>query len=74
MAVLKGYYRKVRSIVQELAPQAYFVFHDAFAYNAGLWNDLFADDDHELVAIDHHQYQAWNHGLNTTKEFCDDYE
>lgn len=66
MEVLKGFYRQTRKILQEMVPTAYFVFHDAFAYNAGLWNDLFDDDDMDLVAIDHHQYQAWNHNMNTT--------
>ena len=58
--VLKDFYRSVRSLVQRLAPQAYFVFHDSFIYNPDTWNDLFRDDDIEKVAIDHHLYQAWN--------------
>lgn len=35
---------------------------------------MFADDDHEKVALDHHQYQAWTNNMNTTNQFCDDYE
>lgn len=72
MTVLKDFYRKVRKMVQELAPQAYFVFHDAFQED--IWDDLFADDDIEKVALDHHYYQAWDQGKNTTDEFCDEYE
>ena len=39
-----------------------------------MWNDLFADNDIDKVAMDHHYYQAWNTGMNTTQQFCDDYE
>lgn len=46
-------------MVQKYAPQAYFVFHDAFYFDPEVWNDLFADDDHDKVAMDHHYYQAW---------------
>lgn len=54
MNVLKGYYREVRAILTDEVPSAWFVFHDAFSYNADLWNDVFADDDIKNVAIDHH--------------------
>jgi len=41
-------------MLKEVNEKAYFVFHDAFRFDPDLWNDLFADDDHEMVAIDHH--------------------
>lgn len=65
--VLKNFYRSVRPLVQKHAPQAHFVFHDSFHYDPGMWNDLFADDDIDKVAMDHHYYQAWNQGMNTTE-------
>ena len=72
--VLKDFYRKVRKMVQRYAPQAHFVFHDSFHFEADTWNDLFADDDVDKVAIDHHKYQAWNGASNDTSVYCDDYE
>jgi len=72
--VLKDFYRDVRRMTQALAPQAYFVFHNSFIYSPDFWNDLFRDDDIDKVAMDHHYYQAWNQGMNTTQQFCDDYE
>jgi len=65
--VLMDFYRDVRALVQTYAPQAYFVFHDSFIYNADLWNKMFRDDDHDKVVMDHHYYQAWNTGMNTTQ-------
>lgn len=56
------------------APQAHFVFHDAFNYDPNIWNDLFADDDVEKVAIDHHYYQAWSGRSNDTNTYCDQYD
>lgn len=56
MPALKDFYRKVRKLMQKHAPQATFVFHDAFQYNATVWNDLFLDDDIDKVAMDHHYY------------------
>lgn len=53
---LKDFYRKVRKLVQKETPKAYFVFHNAFKYDPDLWNDLFEDDDIDLVAMDHHYY------------------
>jgi hypothetical protein len=50
------------------------VFHDSFHFEADTWNDLFADDDVDKVAIDHHKYQAWNGASNDTSVYCDDYE
>lgn len=72
--VLFDFYRKVRKLVQKHTPKSYFVFHNMFVYSNDWWNQLFADDDTELVAMDHHYYQAWNQGMTTTKQFCDDYE
>jgi hypothetical protein len=59
MGVLKDFYRKARNIVRSVNPSVIFTFHDAFAFNADLWNDLFADDDMENVVLDTHFYQAW---------------
>lgn len=64
--ILKDFYRKVRKLVQKYTPNAYFVFHNKFAYVPDLWNDLFPDNDKDKVAMDHHYYQAWNHDMNTT--------
>lgn len=72
--VLKNYYVQVRNILRNHSPDAKFVFHDAFKYQADLWNDMFPDDDMENVVMDHHYYQAWNQGMTTTQQFCDDYE
>jgi glucan 1,3-beta-glucosidase len=74
MDSLFQFYRDTRALVQQYAPQAIFCFHDAFTYDSGLWNTLFADDDMDKVVLDHHYYQAWNQGMYTTDEFCDDYE
>jgi glucan 1,3-beta-glucosidase len=57
--VLEDMYRKVRKLVQRYAPQAYFVFHDMFKFDATHWNKLFDADDLDKVAIDTHQYQAF---------------
>jgi glucan 1,3-beta-glucosidase len=74
MDTLFKFYRDVRKLLQVHAPQAIFCFHDAFQYNADLWNSLFADGDTDKVVLDHHYYQAWNTGMTTTDQFCDDYE
>jgi hypothetical protein len=74
LPTLKDFYRTVRKLVQDNAPDAYFVFHDSFHFGADTWNDLFDKDDYHLVAIDHHQYQGWAQGMYTKEEFCDDYE
>ena len=72
--VLKSYYRQVREILRQYSPDAKFVFHNAFDYSAESWNDLFPDEDMDNVVMDHHYYQAWNQGMNTVEQFCDDYE
>jgi len=46
-------------MVQMYAPQAYFVFHNSFIYDAGTWDDLFLDDDIDKVVMDHHFYEAF---------------
>lgn len=35
---------------------------------------MFPDNDHDKVVMDHHYYQAWNQNMDTTQQFCDDYE
>lgn len=71
--VLKEYYRRVRDVLRKYNPNATFVFHNGFNYSPS-WNDMFPDDDMDKVVMDHHYYQAWNHDMNTTQQFCDDYE
>lgn len=70
---MKDFYRKVRPLVQKYAPQAHFVFHDAFHYDSGTWNDLFDDDDVDKVAVDHHFYEAWWE-VGATDTFCQGYK
>ena len=50
------------------------MFHDAFHYDPGTWNDLFDKDDVDKVAMDHHYYQAW-YGADVTSsdQFCQSY-
>jgi glucan 1,3-beta-glucosidase len=68
---LKQFYRDVRPLVQKHAPNATFVFHDAFHFDQNMWNDLF--DDFENVALDHHYYQAW-YGKNEDEgSYCGSY-
>jgi glucan 1,3-beta-glucosidase len=75
MDLLKEFYRAVRKLTQRYAPQAYFVFHDSFRYDANQWNDLFRDNDIDKVAIDHHYYQAFNRpAFTTVDDACKDYE
>ena len=71
--VLFHFYREVRKILTKYNPDATFVFHDAFTYDAGLWNQLFEDTD--KVAMDHHHYQAFMepNGMKTADEFCGNY-
>ena len=57
--VLKAYYRAARKLVQRYAPQAYFVFHNSFRKEWSYWSDLFAEDDRDMTAVDHHGYFAW---------------
>ena len=68
---LNEFYRDARKLVQKYAPEAYFVFHDSFHFDADRWNDLFEDTD--KVILDHHEYQAWIHGKRSVQEFCDEY-
>lgn len=46
-------------MMKEQQPRLKFVFHDSFHFDGNTWNDLFADDDHENVVLDTHQYFAW---------------
>lgn len=57
LAALSAFYRDVRKLVQQFAPQAYFVFHDSFRPTAPEWKVLF--DDYTKVAMDHHGYMAF---------------
>ena len=57
---LKSWYREVRKLVQEHAPQAYFVFHNSFRPDWSDWSDLFAEGDRAMTAVDHHGYFAWS--------------
>ena len=54
-------------------PRLKFVFHDAFHFDAGTWNDLFADDDIENVVMDTHQYFAWGGQHGDIGSYCDEY-
>lgn len=67
--VLKEYYRGARNIIRDKNPNVTFTFHDGFNFSAGMWNDLFADDDMENVVMDTHQYQAW-WGTSTLSDYC----
>lgn len=61
-------------MMQEQQPRLKFVFHDAFhAFDAGMWNDLFDDDDHENVVMDTHQYFAWGGPHGDIGTYCDEY-
>ena len=57
--VLKQFYRDAREIIRSVNQEVTFTFHDSFHFDAGTWNDLFADDDIENVVLDTHFYQAW---------------
>lgn len=71
--VLKQFYRDVRNMMREQYPDLVFVFHDAFHYDSGLWNDLFDDDDVENVIMDTHQYLAWWSAQPYIGAYCDGY-
>ena len=71
---LKDLYRKVRKLVQRYAPQADFIFHDAFIYDPTRWNDLFRDDDIDKVIMDHHYYWAFEKDITDIDGFCKDAE
>lgn len=67
LGVLKDFYRDVRTMMKERAPHLVFVFHDAFqTVDILRWNDLFADDDHENVVMDTHQYMMYFPKLGPT--------
>ena len=71
--ILKGFYKNVKNMMQEQQPRLKFVFHDAFHFDADLWNDLFADDDHENVVVDTHQYFAWGGPHGAITDYCNEY-
>ena len=73
LAVLRGFYRDVRSMMRDFNPDLVFVFHDSFHFDAISWNDMFDDDDMENVVMDTHQYMAWWDTKSDIGEFCDDY-
>jgi len=60
-------------MIKEQQPRIKFVFHDAFHFDPNTWNDLFADDDHENVVMDTHQYFAWGGVHGDIGEYCDEY-
>lgn len=60
-------------MIKEQQPRIKFVFHDAFHFDPNTWNDLFADDDHENVVMDTHQYFAWGGAHGDIGEYCDEY-
>lgn len=66
---LKAYYREVRKMVRQYAPQAYFVFHNSFRPDWSDWEDLFAPGDREMTAVDHHGYFAWSN-YQTVEDAC----
>jgi glucan 1,3-beta-glucosidase len=71
MAVLKDFYRKVRSLMQRKTPHLTFVFHDAFQFSGAVWNDLF--DDTDKVVLDTHFYTAWWGASYDIGQYCDGY-
>ena len=71
--LLKDFYKDVKNMMQEQQPRLKFVFHDAFHFDANLWNDLFADDDCENVIMDTHQYFAWGGPHGDIGQYCDEY-
>lgn len=68
--VLKDFYRQARKLVQNLAPQAYFVFQEGFDPSWDQWHDLFDANDVDKVAIDTHGYLAWNAKADKVEDYC----
>lgn len=60
-------------MIKDQQPRIKFVFHDAFHFDANVWNDLFADDDMENVVMDTHQYFAWGGPHGDIGTYCDEY-
>lgn len=71
LEVLKQFYRTARGLIQSYNPELVFVFHDAFHTSAKVWNDLFADDDCQNVALDTHVYMAWETPKTHIPLFCE---
>ena len=59
LPLLKWFYRNVRQILRTYRPDAQFVFHESYHYDAETWNDLFSDYDMDNVILDTHQYLAF---------------
>ena len=74
LTVLKQFYIDVRNMMKARQPHLKFVFHDAFHWDPTVWNDMFADDDHENVVIDTHQYLAWSGRHEDMSTYCDNYD
>ena len=73
MDTLFSFYRRVRALIKKQQPRLKFVFHESFHFDPNLWNNLFADDDHENVVMDTHQYFAWYGQHGDIGTYCDDY-
>eukprot|EP00356_Strombidium_inclinatum_P002638 CAMPEP_0170478802 /NCGR_PEP_ID=MMETSP0208-20121228/254_1 /TAXON_ID=197538 /ORGANISM="Strombidium inclinatum, Strain S3" /LENGTH=480 /DNA_ID=CAMNT_0010751117 /DNA_START=15 /DNA_END=1457 /DNA_ORIENTATION=- len=73
MSVLKDYYLETRKLVRRYSAKSTMVVHDAFQFDAELWNGMF-EGDYEDVVLDHHYYQAWyGSDTKTAQAFCDAY-
>lgn len=70
MNALKEFYRDVRKLVRRYAPQAKFIFHDAFHYQPDDWKDLFPEDDLDGVVLDHHYYFAFQDDNYRIGDLC----
>lgn len=68
---MKNFYQEIRKLVQKYAPQAKFVFHDAFQKDPSIWNDMFNDTD--KVVMDTHFYVAWDVATRSVDGFCKQY-
>mmetsp|Transcript_42725 Transcript_42725/g.65603 ORF Transcript_42725/g.65603 Transcript_42725/m.65603 type:complete len:165 (-) Transcript_42725:449-943(-) len=71
MTVLKEFYKRAQKLTKKYAPQATFVFHDAYVFDPELWNGLF-DPTADNVALDTHFYTS-KLELNTTDQYCEAY-
>ena len=58
-------------MIKTQKPHIKFVFHDAF--HSDVWEDMFADDDHEDVIMDTHRYLAWGGQHEDIGTYCDEY-
>lgn len=67
---LFDFYRESRALVRRYAPQAIFVFHDSFRFDANIWNNLFRADDVEKTVLDHHFYWAFQNDIIQLGDLC----